>query len=1146
MKKRLFLVLGGLCAAFIAALVGGYLVVSSPAFVRSQVLGRVAQILGTPVTAGDIRFRPFSSIELSDVAIGTGEGRFFTAGRVRCRYRLGGLFRRRLTIDEIRIDKPVVQLVRDAAGRLNLPAVSRPRSTSGGVGPAKETTGAENGDLPVIVRVSGFRISQGQVRYTDAAGKGAGGRAAFVLSALDFEAPAFVLGEKSKLSAAGTAQVSGRRGADFALRTGRIKVRFDCELRPDLRPERVECSVDLDGLTGTAGSIDLADRKLTLRFRVTAKGDVGDRLQIEQFTVTESRRDVPEAELRVTGTVTPSRPTGALSVELGPVAPAVLNLVGRIAGDYDFGQTRVAYRGKLGLAPGPELTAAGVFEARDASLTSAGFGTGGGPPLNVRIAHDVDLNLARGAVRVSRFETTVAAGAHEFLRTSLTAPVFFAWKADGEGGPADPGPAQLKLVLDRFPLSRFGRPFLEKTKTAIDAGTLDLTAKVDIREKGKQLKLSGQAVLRDLALRTPQFACKGVTVRQSFELGVRDLAKFRLATAQTRLSVGGKEAADLALTGKFDRGTGTGTVDLTIADLNRRCLDLVPAALLGGVAVDRFGLTGRARLSVANAGRDLGVDVALRLPEVSADLPGGRRLSSVGVDVRLRGGVARGKPVDIEELALQVDSQGRTVARLGVRGTLALPLGTGRSVLEVTTDGIDAGAAAGLIRAVRPETTPKGASAKGKSAAEAPAKAPVPAAVSATVNLDLKNIRYGEINVESCRGRVVLDNAVVTVGPLDLVVNGAPVQWRGRVDLGRPGLAYRMKGHIERLPIQPFAKTFAPDLGDGLRGMVQMFDLDLAGRGLEPAAILKTLTVRAGLKLKSLVIPADPQRLTRRPGVRLLLLPFQVLGQVTALVPANRLPGTARDLSAKSKRLLGKAGEITFDATEMLVAGEGGRINLPKCELRNPIIPDLTFQGTLDFRPIPATAALGEIDPALNLRIGMRVGGVALTIPVGGTLRHPKPDTQALIRGLVRGVGETLLKSAAETLKQGGKLRGRDLLKQLLRGTGEGGAGKQSEELAPEKAQSAGAEKGKAAQQNEKAPEKQQRDVLLDVLGDVLGQPRQKTEPASAGAQRTEQEPENAKPAAPTKAERRKARRRALEQLGGQLLQNLLERNKPE
>ncbi len=1148
MKKRLAWWLGGGCLAVIVILVGGYLVVSSPAFVRSQILGRVAQALGTSVTAGEVRFRPFSSIELTDLAVGAEAARLFTAGRVRCRYRLGGLLRRRVVIDEIWIDKPVVLLVRDAAGRLNLPGALQSRGDSTGTGKKVGARGGRSGGLPLIVRVAGLRISGGEVRYTDMAGKAAGDGTSFAISALDIEAPAFALGERSKLSVTCAAQVKGRRGAGFALRTGRIRVRFETELRPDLLPERVDCSIDLDGLTGTAGTVDLADRKVSLRFRAAAMGEAGDRLQIEQFTVGESRGDVSEAELRITGMIAPSAPAGSLSVELGPVAPTVLNLAARVAGDYDFGKTRVSYRGKVGLAPGPELTLTGDFEARDASVAFAGFGTGEGPPLNVRIEHDVGVNLAQATVRISRFEMTVAAGTHTFMRASLPAPTVFAWKVADAGGTAETGPAQLKMVLDQFPLPRFAGPFLKGTKTAIDAGTLDLTATADIRDMGRQIRLSGEAVLKDLAVRTPQFACRGVTVRQSFEAGAVEFSSFRIKTARTRLLVGGGPAADLTLSGKFNRGIGAGTVDLTINELNRRCLDLLPANLLGGVTVDRFGLTGRMRLAIADGGRELGADVVLRVPEVAADLPGGRRLYPTALGMKLRGSVVRGKPIAIEQIELQVDSQGRSVAHLGMRGTIVLPPGAGRSTLDLTSDGIDAGAMAGLIRAVPSDTTPAVSPAAEK--VEAPTQAKTGksafATLAATVNLGLKNIRYGGVTVDSCRGRIVLEKGVVTADPLDLVVNGAPMQWRGRVDLGRPGFEYRVKGHVEKLPIQPFAETFAPDLGSSLRGTVQTFDLELSGRGIEPAAILNALEARAGLRLKSLVIPADPRRLARRPGVRLLLLPFQVLGQATSLVPVNRLPGTVRDLSARSKRLLGKAGEITFDGADIQVQAKAGRISLPKCELRNPVIPDLTFQGGLSFGRIPDTAAFGEIDPALDLRIGMRVGGVLLAIPVRGTLRRPKPDLEALVRGLVRGVGTTLLKGAAETLRQGGKLRGRDLLKQLLRGVGEDGTGKQAEKLAPGKGQPADAGAEKAVRQTEETPAGQNRDALLEVLGDVLGQPQREVKQPSAEGQETKQAQENATPAAQTKKERRKARRRALEQLGGQLLQNLLERKQQE
>jgi len=107
---------------------------------------------------------------------------FLAARRLEMRLRLLPLLRRRLVVDHVVIDEPVVNLVRDRSGRLNVDSLG-PRA------PAAEIAGPEGAARrPPAFQLVTLRLRQGTVRYQDRA---AGRMLQLLEVALDAREPRF-------------------------------------------------------------------------------------------------------------------------------------------------------------------------------------------------------------------------------------------------------------------------------------------------------------------------------------------------------------------------------------------------------------------------------------------------------------------------------------------------------------------------------------------------------------------------------------------------------------------------------------------------------------------------------------------------------------------------------------------------------------------------------------------------------------------------------------------------------------------------------------------------------------------------------------------------------------------------------------------
>jgi hypothetical protein len=100
---------------------------SRPWFVQGQILPRVSQAMGLPVTAEWVRFAPLWRLDLGQVRAGLpGQPLAFTCDELQVRYRFRSLLRGVFEVVELRVDGAAVHLVRQADGGWAVPGAPPP------------------------------------------------------------------------------------------------------------------------------------------------------------------------------------------------------------------------------------------------------------------------------------------------------------------------------------------------------------------------------------------------------------------------------------------------------------------------------------------------------------------------------------------------------------------------------------------------------------------------------------------------------------------------------------------------------------------------------------------------------------------------------------------------------------------------------------------------------------------------------------------------------------------------------------------------------------------------------------------------------------------------------------------------------------
>lgn len=169
-RQKLFKIAGLSGGVIVALLVGLTILVKvmiSPELVKKTVLPKISAAINRQVSLGDVSVSIFSGIRLHDLVVLEREGGepFVKAAALRLDYRFWPLLRKRVEIKQIRLESPLVRVVRNPDGSFNFSdlLVKKPQP-----GPTTEPKAKS----PINLAVSQVALTDGKVMFDDRLGLG--------------------------------------------------------------------------------------------------------------------------------------------------------------------------------------------------------------------------------------------------------------------------------------------------------------------------------------------------------------------------------------------------------------------------------------------------------------------------------------------------------------------------------------------------------------------------------------------------------------------------------------------------------------------------------------------------------------------------------------------------------------------------------------------------------------------------------------------------------------------------------------------------------------------------------------------------------------------------------------------------------------
>ena len=623
-KSGLLKKLGLAAGALLVVLVVAYFVVTSTLFQKGVVLPRVAKAIGAELLVEDSEISPFSQVVLRGVKLQVPGGEpIFTAKEIRARYSLLAILRGDITVEEAAVSGATINVVQNPDGTFNFTPILQ-ATASKEPKAAKPPAPAS----PPRLNIKTIAVQDSTMRFAKSEKSGA--RLLAELGRVNVKAQNIQNGQTGKLTIETDVKFEQVAGAAAALDllAARFNSTFDFTLQPDLIPQAFKGGFRLDTTQVGGAFMEARDLATILDLDLTMT-------DIKRVAFTVAREQQQLATVSASGPFDMMKQEGKLRLDVAGLDKNVLNLVGAKLG-LDFGNTSIALANEITLTKaGKAIAATGQFTAANFAVTQPGAAT---PPLDLKLAYQLAVDLPAQSATVSAFNLTGTRGQQPTLAAALSKPLSLSWSTNATDNVSD---SEFTLNVTGLNLADW-RPFIGKF--APD-GRVDVAMQVAAQNMGRQLGVNLTANVADLTAiaGTNRVARLGANV--SVKAAVADFKRVKLDLLNAKATQAGQQLVEFAATGNADLGTMSADLGVSFAASLTRAASLVSVPgvkVTGGQA----GFAGRVAQQVTIANKQTNTTQTIAGKMNLTDFSGGfesyafdRLTTAVDVDADLANGV---------------------------------------------------------------------------------------------------------------------------------------------------------------------------------------------------------------------------------------------------------------------------------------------------------------------------------------------------------------------------------------------------------------------------------------------------------------------------------------------------------------------------
>lgn len=474
----------------------------------------------------------------------------------------------------------------------------------------------------------------------------------------------------------------------------------------------------------------------------------------------------------------------------------------------------------------------------------------------------------------------------------------------------------------------------------------------------------------------------------------QQLAELRQCVVALRQ--GNESAGNLDITGRYNLTNQVGQASFKAVNLNQNALRPVLASALGDNKLVSINVNGNGSASCDPKGDSaINADVAIAnwvVEDPQKKFPRTPLSAQLKIDSSLRQQI-----LDLRQFAITLSPTQRAQNQLQAKGRVDMnKTNATPSQLTIQAESLDVTPYYNMFAGSGQTNTPAAPQppANTKPGEPEPVELPIQ---QLTADLKVDRFYLRELAITNLRTTAKINRGEITVKPLQMSLNGAPVNASAVMNLSVPGCKYELALDADKIPLEPLANTFSTNSTGQYRGEL-VARAQLRAAGITGANLQKSLAGQLSLSLTNLSLEIVGKKTKR------LLEPIALVLRVPELTqtPLNWVNAQA-DIGQ------GKIGVNQFAVLSHAFFAEGkGTVSLAEALTNSPI--DMPVNLALR-RSLAEKAKL--VPP--NAPTNTAYVSLPTFVKLEGTLGEPKTEINKLV------ISGLLLQSAGNIPKIGDK-----------------------------------------------------------------------------------------------------------------------------
>jgi hypothetical protein len=585
---------------------------------------------------------------------------------------------------------------------------------------------------------------------------------------------------------------------------------------------------------------------------------------------------------------------------------------------------------------------------------------------------------------------------------------------------------------------------------AMSGGTVEL--KGHVTQKQKNQTVTGSFVVADLRGKFGKNEFRGFGTTMDLDVAKNDQL-IQIRKAAGKLTEGGSAGGIFDISGQYNLDKKSGQITAKLADFNQTGLRafLEPAladkklvsVALNGTASAQYDPQGdstvKADLKVAN----------LVVRDPANQFPAEPLEAKLAVDASLRKQVA-----DVRQFQIGLTPNERAKNELNITGRLDMTQTNAiRGNLKLAAESLDVTRYYDLFAG-----TNKQATAKAPTRQTAPPQSP-PAASGPETEPEAKKLPVADFALDVNIGRLYLRQLEITnlqtkatvqtnrvvARPVQLAINGAPINAAADVDLGVAGYKYDVSFDARKVPIAPLAATAGPEWQGQFSNAVLNASAAVKGAGVTGANLQRNLSGQfdAGSTNLNLLVLKLPVKAMQSRWIKPIIAVLNAIAVVPEIIdnPTSALTSLSGAVLHSGGRS-GWADDLLKEPIQIVQARGtigSGKVNLERADVQSAsflasthgqiVLAEVLTNSPLNL-PVSVLVSrpLAERIKLAQANAGASTDYIKLPdyVTMKGTIGEPKTDLNktALTGTLLKGVAGLLGGKAGGVLQGVGGLLG--------------------------------------------------------------------------------------------------------------------------